>query len=117
MATLPVGSCWSFCCCAAVLGVITLKPDATSMLSLFCVLPVVAQPTVNANRAMTLIMLNETGICFMFLGWFQVCGCLGDLLGNGYFACAPLLFRHSVLYDADDGHENSSAGAATGDVA
>src|SRR5206468_1338677 len=116
MATLPGGSCWSFWCCAAVLGVITLKPAATSMLSLFCVLLVVAQPTVNANRAMTLIMLNETGICFMFLGWFQVCGCLGDdLLGTGILPCAPLLFRRSVLYEADEGHENSSAGAATGD--
>jgi hypothetical protein len=34
------------------------------MLSLFCVLVVVAQPTVDANSAMTLIMLNET--CFIF---------------------------------------------------
>src|SRR5207248_11107634 len=68
MATWPGGSCWSFCCCAAVLGVITLNPDATSMLSLFCVLLVVAQPTVNANRAMTLIVLNEFRICFIFIG-------------------------------------------------
>src|SRR5207247_7862779 len=68
MATLPGGSCWSFCCCAAVLGVITLKPDATSMLSLFWVLLVVAQPTVNANGDMTLIMLNESRTCFMILG-------------------------------------------------
>src|SRR5437667_5795523 len=66
MATWPGGSCWSFCCCAAVLGVITLKPDATSMLSLFCVLLVVAQPTVNANRAMTLIISNNVRICFIF---------------------------------------------------
>jgi hypothetical protein len=42
------------------------------MLSLFWVLLVVAQPTVNANRAMTLIMLNEIRICFMILGSFQV---------------------------------------------
>jgi hypothetical protein len=49
-----------------------LKPEATSMLSLFWVLLVVAQPTVNANRAMTLIMLNELRICFMILGSFQV---------------------------------------------
>jgi len=48
--------------------VITLKPEATSMLSLFCVLLVVAQPTANANRAMTLIMLNESRICFIFIG-------------------------------------------------
>src|SRR5436189_2312105 len=86
MATLPGGSCCSFCCCAAVLGVIVLKPEGTSMLSLFCVLLVVAQPTVNANRAMTLIMLNKVRICFIFIGSFQVCGCLGDdLLGNGNF--------------------------------
>jgi hypothetical protein len=52
--------------------VITLKPDATSMLSLFCVLLVVAQPTVNANRGMMLIMLNESRICFMILGSFQI---------------------------------------------
>src|SRR5437879_1376621 len=72
MATWPGGSCWSFCCCAAVLGVITLNPDATSMLSLFWVLLVVAQPTVNANRAVTLIVLNVFRICFMILGSFQV---------------------------------------------
>jgi hypothetical protein len=36
------------------------------------VLLVVVQPTVNANRAMTLIMLNEVCICFMILGSFQV---------------------------------------------
>src|SRR6059036_253401 len=86
MATWPGGSCWSFCCCAGVLGVITLKPEATSMLSLFCVLLVVAQPAVNANRAITPTMLNEVRICFIFIGSIQVCGCLGDdLLGNGYF--------------------------------
>src|SRR6266571_6598045 len=86
MAILPGGSCWSFCCCAAVLGVITLKPDATSMLSLFCVLPVVEQPTVNANRDMTLIILNEFCIFFIFIGSIQFCDCLGDdLLRDGYF--------------------------------
>jgi len=42
------------------------------MLSLFCVLLVVVQPTVNANRDMTLIMLNEVRICSMILGSFQV---------------------------------------------
>src|SRR6266481_3083144 len=78
MATWPGGSCWSFCCCAGVLGVIVLKPEATSMLSLFCVLLVVAQPAVNANRAMTLIMLNEVRICFIFIGSIQFCGSLGD---------------------------------------
>jgi hypothetical protein len=48
------------------------------MLSLFWVLLVVEQPTVNANRAMTLTMLNEVRICFILLVpssfgliWFQ----------------------------------------------
>jgi hypothetical protein len=50
--------------------VTVLKPAATSMLSLFCVPVVVAQPTVSANRAVALIILNETRICFMFLGSF-----------------------------------------------
>jgi len=36
------------------------------------VLLVVAQPIVNANRDMTLIMLNESRTCFMILGSFQV---------------------------------------------
>jgi hypothetical protein len=36
------------------------------------VLLVVAQPTVNATRDMTLIMLNESRACFMILGSFQV---------------------------------------------
>src|SRR2546421_8781585 len=77
MVTLPGGRFWSFCCCAAVLGVITLKPDATSMLSLFWVLLVVEQLAVNANRAMTLIMSNEVRICFIFIGSIQICHCFG----------------------------------------
>src|SRR4030095_1242399 len=93
MATWPGGSCWSFCCCVAVLGVITLKPEATSMLSLFWVVLVVVQPAVNANRAMTLTMLNEVRICFIFASsvlwfdWFQ--------RSSGYkcFQLVPFLFH------------------------
>ena len=67
MVTLPGGRFWSFCCCAAVLGVMTLKPDATSMLSLFCVLvDVLAQPIVSSSSAAALIILNNT-ICFILL--------------------------------------------------
>jgi len=48
MVTLPGGRFWSFWRCAAVLGVMTLKPAATSMLSLFCVLVcVLAQPALS----------------------------------------------------------------------
>jgi hypothetical protein len=47
--------------------VITLKPEATSKLSLFWVLLVVEQPVVNANRAMTPMMVNEVRICFIFV--------------------------------------------------
>src|SRR6266700_102549 len=79
MVTLPGGSFWSFCCCAAVLGVTVLKPEATSMLSLFWVLVcVLAQPAVSANRVMALIIWNETRICFIFLVPSRFCGCLGD---------------------------------------
>src|SRR5712691_8663809 len=61
MVTLPGGRFWSFCCCAAVFGVITLKPDATSMLSLFCVLVcVVAQPNKSAVHA---AMVMASKIC------------------------------------------------------
>ena len=48
------------------------------MLSLFWVLLVVAHPTVNAYRAMTLITLNEVRIRFIFIGSIEFCGCLGD---------------------------------------
>src|SRR4029077_10648655 len=45
------------CCCAAVFGVITLKPDATSMLSRFCVLVcVLAQPTNSAMHAAAILL-------------------------------------------------------------
>ena len=37
MVTCPAGRFWSFCFWAAVFGVMTLNPEATSMLSLFCV--------------------------------------------------------------------------------
>jgi hypothetical protein len=93
MATWPGGSCWSFCCCTAVLGVITLKPDATSIVSLFWVLLVVAQPTVNVNRAMTLIMLNKFRICFMILGSFRIALfliCHRRPLASTYAADSPL---------------------------
>src|SRR5437763_14006407 len=67
MVTLPGGRFWSFCCWALVFGVILLKPDATSMFSLFCVLvDVLAQPIVSANSAAKLILLNDT-ICLSFL--------------------------------------------------
>jgi len=42
------------------------------MLSLFWVLLVVEQAVVNANRDMTLSILNVIRNCFIFLGSFQV---------------------------------------------
>src|SRR6266481_2527254 len=57
MVTLPGGRFWSFCRCAGVLGVITLKPDATSMLSLFCVLVcVLAQLNSSAADAAAILV-------------------------------------------------------------
>src|SRR6266576_1185793 len=62
------------CCFLGVSAGSSLKPAADSKSEL---LLVVAQPTVSASRAVTVIILNET-ICFIILGCFQVCGCLGD---------------------------------------
>src|SRR6266516_3217077 len=93
MAILPGGSFWSFCCCAAVLGVIVLKPEATSMLSLLWVLVcVVAQPTVSANKAMTLIILNETRICFIFLVPFSFAVVLEMVLSGRKNSCGRFGF-------------------------
>src|SRR6476660_8695896 len=50
MVTFPAGRFCSFCFCPAVLGVITLNPEATSMLSLFCVVVSVLAQLI--NRAM-----------------------------------------------------------------
>src|SRR4029453_1524857 len=94
MVTLPSGRFWSFCCCAGVLGVITLKPDATNMLSLFCVLVcVLAQLTVSANSVAALIILNDTN-CFIFLVPCRFAVVLGCFIGTREFAqerseCAP----------------------------
>src|ERR1043166_33321 len=112
MATGPGGSCWSFCCCVAVLGVITLKPEATSMLSLFWVLLVVAQPTVRASRDMTLIILNESRTCFMILGSFQVALfliCHRRPLTARRPANSPLRFARSNAYLTRILPERSSA--------
>src|SRR4030095_8950242 len=72
------------------------------MLSLFWVLLVVAQPTVNATRDMTLIMLNESRACFMILGSFQValfliCRFKGHLQRAGQ-PTRPLRFARSNAY-------------------
>src|SRR5262245_51703668 len=74
MATLSGGRLCSFCCCVAFLGVITLKPEAMSMLSLSCTLvSVVAQPAANATVTAPMIVSNAR-FCFIlvspFLVWF-----------------------------------------------
>src|SRR5438477_3190183 len=63
MVTLPGGRFCSFCFCAAVFGVIVLKPAATSMLSLFCVLVcvVVVQPTMAIATASTKVNRDLNG--------------------------------------------------------
>src|SRR5207237_255363 len=71
MVTLPGGRFWSFCCCAAVLGVITLKPDATSMLSLFCVLVDVLAQLAN-NRVHAAMIVTSTIGLISFIGFSVV---------------------------------------------
>jgi hypothetical protein len=69
------------------------------MLSLFWVLLVVEQPTVNANRAMTLIVVNKVRICFIFIGSIQVCGCLGDdFISKREVAQEVLQFSSAPVY-------------------
>ena len=63
IAILPGGRFCSFCFCVAVFGVMVLKPAATSMLSLFCVLVcvVLAQPTMAIATASTKIIGDLKG--------------------------------------------------------
>jgi hypothetical protein len=68
----------------------TLKPDATSMLSLFWVLLVVAQPTVNANRAMTLIVLNVIGMFFISFQFALFLICYRQPLARTHPTGSPL---------------------------
>ena len=70
MVTVPVGRVWSFCFWAAVLGVMTLNPAATSMLSLFCVVVCVLAQLINSAVHPAAILLRKTyvvgfidGIC------------------------------------------------------
>jgi hypothetical protein len=85
------------------LGVITLKPEATSMLSLFWVLLVVVQPAVNANRATTLIVLNEVCIRFIFntrcfgLIWFQRSFGYKAFLISSFFVSRLSLSCHMIV--------------------
>src|SRR5207244_6793984 len=65
------GRFWSFCCCAAVLGVITLQPDATSMLSLFCVLVDVLAQLAN-NRVHAAMIVTSTICLISFIGFSVV---------------------------------------------
>src|ERR1700741_2693780 len=66
------------------------------MLSLFWVLFVVEQPTVNANRAMTPITLNEVRICFIFVSFlirFDLVSTIIRIQGffNYFFFCCTFV--------------------------
>jgi hypothetical protein len=63
---LPGVSVLSSSCFLGVSAGRSLKPAADSKSELELV---VAQPAVNATKAMTLIMLNEVRICFIFIGF------------------------------------------------
>src|SRR4051794_35697751 len=69
MAILPAGSCFSFCCWVAFLGVTTLKPEAASMVSLLWTLlvAVLAQLVANIRSARALPVVIRVRICFIFL--------------------------------------------------
>ena len=59
MVTFPAGRFWSFCFWAAVLGVMTLNPEATSMLSLFCVVVCVLAQLINTAVHPVAILLRK----------------------------------------------------------
>ena len=59
MVTLPAGRFWSFCFWAAVLGVMTLNPEATSMFSLFCVVVCVLAQLINSAVHPVAILLRK----------------------------------------------------------
>ena len=59
MVTVPVGRFWSFCFWAAVLGVMTLNPEAMSMLSLFWEMFCVLAQLTNSAAQPTAIMVRK----------------------------------------------------------
>src|SRR5215471_14402632 len=66
MVTVPVGRFWSFCFWAAVLGVMTLNPEATSMLSLFCdMLCVLAQLIISAVHPVAIMLRKRRVVGFI----------------------------------------------------
>ena len=66
MVTFPGGRFWSFCFWAAVLGVMTLKPEATSMLSLCCVVVcVLAQPINSAVHPAAILLRKRRVVGFI----------------------------------------------------
>ena len=82
MVTVPAGRFWSFCFCAAVLGVMTLNPEATSMLSLFCeVLCVLAQLTRSAVHPAAMLLRKRRVVGFINsdLLWYQIDGTFATL--------------------------------------
>src|SRR5881275_1673138 len=95
MVTLPGGRFCSFCCCAAVFGVTVLKPAATSMLSLFCVLVcvVVAQPTMATATASTKINGDLKGFIEPNFGRYAL-NAIWDLSPIGLRFSCPGLSRN-----------------------
>jgi len=66
MVTFPAGRFWSFCFWAAVLGVMTLNPEATSMLSLCCVLVCVLAQLINsAVHPVAILLRKRRVVCFI----------------------------------------------------
>src|SRR4051812_37706547 len=62
MVTFPRGRFWSFCFWAAVLGVMTLNPEATSMLSLFCVVVCMLAQLINSAVQPVAMLLRKNRV-------------------------------------------------------
>src|SRR3954465_13460993 len=91
MVTFPGGRFWSFCFWAAVLGVMTLNPEATSMLSLFCVVVCVLAQLINSAVHPAAILLRKirvVGFIDNVLPWYRIRRIFAiGYVGFRYFIC------------------------------
>jgi hypothetical protein len=87
MVTCPAGRFWSFCFWAAVFGVMTLNPEATSMLSLFCVVLCVLAQLINSAAHPAAILLRKIRVVGFIDGdlpWYQIDGTFAILHSEAY---------------------------------
>src|SRR5258707_9655394 len=93
MVTFPAGRFWSFCFWAAVLGVMTLNPEATSMFSLFCVVVCVLAQLINSAAHPAAILLRKRRVVGFIDGVLP-------LVQNPSDVCNAYAYENSELFAA-----------------